>query len=90
MTVQRKTGKEAQPCAPARCWAYCFLARKEGTRKGHEVAASIRRDHEGQGKTHHLVAMETRRECKKQQGIGSKLTWPLQEIVHEDRSDRRE
>jgi hypothetical protein len=36
------------------------------------VAASIRRDHEGQGKTKHLVGMETRREFKKQQGIGSK------------------
>jgi hypothetical protein len=36
------------------------------------VAASVRRDHEGQGKTNHLVSKETRREFKKQQGIGSK------------------
>src|SRR5262249_51105247 len=34
VTVRHKTGKEAQPCAPARCWAYCFLPRKEGARKG--------------------------------------------------------
>jgi hypothetical protein len=72
MTVRRKTGKEAQPCAPARCWAYCFLPRKEGARKGHVVAASIRRDDEGQGKTNRLVGKETRREFKKHQGIGSK------------------
>ena len=39
---------------------------------GHGVAASIRRDHEGQGKTNHLAGKETRREFKKQQGIGSK------------------
>jgi hypothetical protein len=72
VTVRHKTGKEAQPCAPARCWAYCFLPRKEGARKGHVVAASIRRDHEGQGKTNHLVGKETRCKFKKQQGIGSK------------------
>ena len=34
VTVQQKAGKEAQPCAPARCWAYCFLNRKEGARQG--------------------------------------------------------
>ena len=34
VTVRHKTGKEAQPCAPARCWAPCFLPRKEGARKG--------------------------------------------------------
>ena len=101
MTVRHKTGKEAQPCAPARCRASCFLPRKEGARKGlcgncvkpsakavhaapaqapirwrarkgRVVAASIRRDHERQGKTNHLVGKETRREFKKQQGIGSK------------------
>jgi hypothetical protein len=72
VTVRHKTGKEAQPCAPARCWAYCFLAPKEGAREGHEVAASIPRDHQGQGKTHHLLAKETHRAYKKQQGIGSK------------------
>jgi CheY-like chemotaxis protein len=42
------------------------------TRKGHVVALSIRRDHEGQGKTNHLVGKETCREFKKPQGIGSK------------------
>jgi hypothetical protein len=67
--------------APARCWAYCSLARKEGARKGHVVAASIRRDHEGQGRTHHLLAKETHRAYKKQQGIGVEVSWPLQEIV---------
>jgi hypothetical protein len=36
------------------------------------VAASIRRDREGQGQTNHLVGQETRREFKKQQGVGSK------------------
>jgi len=36
------------------------------------VAASIRRDHEGQGKTNHLVGKETRRVYKNQTGIGSK------------------
>jgi hypothetical protein len=71
VTVRHKNGKEAQPCAPARCWAYCFLPRKEGARKGHVVVASIWRDHEGQGKTNHLVSKETRRGFKKQQGIGS-------------------
>jgi hypothetical protein len=94
VTVRHKTGKEAQPCAPARCWAYYFLRRKEGARKGprgscvqpsvkavhaapaqapirwcarkvHVVAASIRRDHEGPGKTNRLVGKETRREFKK-------------------------
>ena len=72
VTVQQKTGKEAQPCAPARCWAYCFLPRKEGARKGHVVVASIWRDHEGQGKTNHLVGNETCREFERQQGIVSK------------------
>ena len=95
MTVRHRTGKEAQRCAPARCWAYCFLPRKEGARKGlcgscvqpsvkavpaapaqapirwrarkgRVVAASIWRDHEGQGKTNHLVGKEIRREFKKQ------------------------
>jgi hypothetical protein len=36
------------------------------------VAASIRLDHEGQGKTDHLFGRETRRVFKNQQGIGSK------------------
>jgi hypothetical protein len=66
------SSKEAQPCAPARCWASCFLPRKDGARKGHMVAASIWRDREGQGRTNHLVRKETRRELKKQQGIGPK------------------
>ena len=94
MTVRHKTGKEAQPCAPAPCWAYCFLPRKERarkglcgscvqpsvkavhadpaqtpirwrSRKGHATAASIRRDHEGQGRTNYLVGKQTRRKFKK-------------------------
>jgi hypothetical protein len=36
------------------------------------VAASIRRDREGQGKTNHLVGKENRRAFKKQHGLGSK------------------
>jgi hypothetical protein len=58
VTVRHKTGKEAQPCAPARCWAYCFCP--------------ARRGQERQGKTNHLVGKEARREFKKRQGIGSK------------------
>jgi hypothetical protein len=44
VTVQQKAGKEAQPCAPARCWAYCFLHRKEGGREGpvRELRAIVR------------------------------------------------
>jgi hypothetical protein len=53
VTVRHNTGKEAQPCAPARRWACCFLPRKEGGQ-------------EGQGKTNYLVGKETRREFKKQ------------------------
>jgi hypothetical protein len=34
------------------------------------LMTSVRRDHEGQGKTNHLVGKETRREFKKQEGVG--------------------
>ena len=39
-------------------------------RKGPVVAASIRRDPEGQGQTNHLVGQETRREFKSRRGSG--------------------
>jgi hypothetical protein len=30
VTARHKSGKEAQPCAPARRWAFSFLLRKDG------------------------------------------------------------
>jgi hypothetical protein len=44
VTVRLKTGKEAQPCAPARCWASCVLPRKEGSQEGpvRELRATVR------------------------------------------------
>jgi len=37
----------------------------------YDKAIALDPKHEGQGKTNHLVSKETRREFKKQQGIGS-------------------